>query len=139
MPEGSLHVCGPHQVWLLRNECCGRGVPTKVVCAECMKMCCLGGKNSVVKGLIALQSTAEQSYKLEYHIQCHPHVLTRIRKYECTKGTPMKWSQMIMLYHLQLTHTFLSAGTDLEQHHTQKRQAIRAEGNLHSIKYHHAE
>ena len=22
-----------------------RGVPTKVVCAECMKMCCLGGKN----------------------------------------------------------------------------------------------
>ena len=24
---------------------------TKVVCAECMKMCCLGGKNSVVKGL----------------------------------------------------------------------------------------
>ena len=27
------------------------GVPTKVVCAECMKMCCLGGKNSVVKGL----------------------------------------------------------------------------------------
>ena len=23
----------------------------KVVCAECMKMCCLGGKNSVVKGL----------------------------------------------------------------------------------------
>ena len=28
-----------------------RGVPTKVVCAECIKMCCLGGKNSVVKGL----------------------------------------------------------------------------------------
>ena len=25
---------------------------TKVVCAECMKMCCLGGKNSVVKGLM---------------------------------------------------------------------------------------
>ena len=24
-----------------------------MVCAECMKMCCLGGKNSVVKGLIA--------------------------------------------------------------------------------------
>ena len=23
----------------------------KVVCTECMKMCCLGGKNSVVKGL----------------------------------------------------------------------------------------
>ena len=43
---------GPHQVWPLRSECCGRGVPTKVVCAECMKMCCLGGKNSVVKGLI---------------------------------------------------------------------------------------
>ena len=37
--------------WPLRSECCGRGVPTKVVCAECMKMCCLGGKNSVVKGL----------------------------------------------------------------------------------------
>ena len=26
-----------------RIECYGRGVPTKVVCAECMKMCCLGG------------------------------------------------------------------------------------------------
>ena len=45
-------MCGPHQVWPLRSECCGRGVPTKVVCAECMRMCCLGGKNSVVKGLI---------------------------------------------------------------------------------------
>ena len=33
------------------SECCGRGVPTKVVCAECMKMCCLGRKNLVVKGL----------------------------------------------------------------------------------------
>ena len=45
-------MCGLHQVWPLRSECCGRGVPTKVVCAEYMKMCCLGGKNSVVKGLI---------------------------------------------------------------------------------------
>ena len=44
-------MCGPHQVWPLRSECCGRGVPTTVVCAECMKMCRLGGKNSVVKGL----------------------------------------------------------------------------------------
>ena len=49
-------MCGPHQVWPLRSECCGRGVPTKVVCAECMKMCCLGGKNSVVKGLTSVQS-----------------------------------------------------------------------------------
>ena len=55
LPEGSLHVCGPHQVWPLRSECCGRGVPSKVVCAECMKMCCLGGKNSVVKGLNELK------------------------------------------------------------------------------------
>ena len=47
--EGSLHVCGPHQVWPLRSECCGRGVPTKVVCTESMKMCC---KNSLVKGII---------------------------------------------------------------------------------------
>ena len=47
-------MCGPHQVWPLRSECWGRGVPTKVVCAECMKMCCLGGKNSVVKGLTSL-------------------------------------------------------------------------------------
>ena len=23
-----------------------------MVCAQCMKMCCLGGKNSVVKGLM---------------------------------------------------------------------------------------
>ena len=45
-------MCGPHHVWPLRSECCGRGVPTKVVCAECMKMCRLGGKNSVVKGLM---------------------------------------------------------------------------------------
>ena len=43
-----------HQVWLLKSECCGRGVPMKVVCAECMKTCCLGAKNSVVKGLIHL-------------------------------------------------------------------------------------
>ena len=43
-----MHVCGPHQVWPLRSECCGRGAPTNVVCAECMKIC---GKNSVVKGL----------------------------------------------------------------------------------------
>ena len=28
-----------------------RGAPTKVVCAECMKMCSLRGKNSTVKGL----------------------------------------------------------------------------------------
>ena len=27
-----------------------------MVCAECMKMCCLGGKNSVVKGLIWLDT-----------------------------------------------------------------------------------
>ena len=29
-------MCGPHQVWPLRSECCGRGIPTKVVCAECV-------------------------------------------------------------------------------------------------------
>ena len=52
LPEGALHVCEPQQVWPLRRERCGRGVPMKVVCAECMKMCCLGGKNSVVKGLM---------------------------------------------------------------------------------------
>ena len=28
-----------------------RSIPTKVVCAEYMKTCCLGEKNSVVKGL----------------------------------------------------------------------------------------
>ena len=28
----------------------------KVVCAECMKMCCLGGKNLVVKGLTGCMS-----------------------------------------------------------------------------------
>ena len=44
-------VCEPHQVWPLRSECCGRGAPTNVVCAECMKMCCRGGNNSVVRGL----------------------------------------------------------------------------------------
>ena len=51
-------MCGPHQVWPLRSECCGRGVPTKVVCAECMKMCCLGGKNSVVKGLNQVENVS---------------------------------------------------------------------------------
>ena len=60
-------MCGPHQVWPLRSECCGRGVPTKVVCAECMKMCCLGGKNSVVKGLMSRcglsHESAEDGYK----------------------------------------------------------------------------
>ena len=29
-----------------------------MVCAECMKMCCLGGKNSVVKGLSTLKGVA---------------------------------------------------------------------------------
>ena len=42
----------PHQFLPLKSECCGREVPTKVVCVECLKMCRLGGKNSVVKGLI---------------------------------------------------------------------------------------
>ena len=28
-----------------------RGAPTKVVYVECLRMCCLGVKNSVVKGL----------------------------------------------------------------------------------------
>ena len=55
LPEGALHVCEPHLVWPLRSECCGRGVPMKVVCTECMKMCCLGGKNSVVKRCGQLQ------------------------------------------------------------------------------------
>ena len=32
------------QVWPQRSECYARGAPTKVVCAECMKMCCLGGR-----------------------------------------------------------------------------------------------
>ena len=54
LPEGSLHVCEPHQVWPLRSECCGKGVPTNEMCAECMNMWCLGGKNSVVKGLSQL-------------------------------------------------------------------------------------
>ena len=27
-----------------------------MVCAECMKTCCLGGKNSVVKGLSILET-----------------------------------------------------------------------------------
>ena len=58
-------MCGPHQVWPLRSECCGRGVPTKVVCAECMKMCCLGGKNSVVKGL-----TQETCYNSTAYVPC---------------------------------------------------------------------
>ena len=33
----------------------------KVVCAECMKMCCLGGNNSVVKGLSALSKWRGES------------------------------------------------------------------------------
>ena len=33
----------------------------EVVCAECMKMCCLGGKSSVVKGLIAAQTIISSS------------------------------------------------------------------------------
>ena len=58
-------MCGPHRVWPLRSECCGRGVPTKVVCAECMKMCCLGGKNSVVKGLkVGVHKILDMSIKV---------------------------------------------------------------------------
>ena len=62
-------MCGPHQVWPLRNECCGRGVPTKVVCAECMKMCCLGGKNSVVKGLSMWHNNEGRQAGLHHHLQ----------------------------------------------------------------------
>ena len=42
--EGALHVCEPHQFSPLRSECCGRGAPTNVVCAECMKCVVLGGR-----------------------------------------------------------------------------------------------
>ena len=33
-----------------------------MVCAECMKMCCLGGKNSVVKGLSFTQGQRLYQY-----------------------------------------------------------------------------
>ena len=49
--RGGSPCVEPHQVWPLRSKCCGRGAPTKVVCAECNG--CLGGENSVVKGLIS--------------------------------------------------------------------------------------
>ena len=62
-------MCGPRQVWPLRSECCGRGVPTKVVCAECMKMCCLGGKNSVVKGLTSDCSMSHGRWLMSLKIQ----------------------------------------------------------------------
>ena len=39
----------------------------KVVCAECMKMCCLGGKNTVVKGLICAWRINESHYKSANH------------------------------------------------------------------------
>ena len=34
------------------DKYCGRGAPMNVVCAECMKMCSLGGKNSVLTGYL---------------------------------------------------------------------------------------
>ena len=42
--------------------------PTKVVCAECMKMCCLGGKNSVIKGLTARWLLGKIARKLSPHL-----------------------------------------------------------------------
>ena len=35
LAERALHVCLSHQVWPLRSECCGRGAPAIVACAEC--------------------------------------------------------------------------------------------------------
>ena len=34
----------------------------KWLCAECMKMCCLGGKNSVVKGLNKYKNSSPSIY-----------------------------------------------------------------------------
>ena len=42
-----------------------------MVCAECMKMCCLGGKNSVVKGLNSrTQSGAALYVAISYVVTC---------------------------------------------------------------------
>ena len=38
----TLHVHLSHQVWPQRSECCGRGTPTYVACAECTQMCIVG-------------------------------------------------------------------------------------------------
>ena len=50
LPERALQS-EPHQVWPLRRKCCRRAPPTKVVCTECIKICCLGVKNSIVRRL----------------------------------------------------------------------------------------
>ena len=84
LPEGALHVCGPHQVWPLRSECCGRGAPMKVVCAECMKMCCLGGKDSVVKGL-------NMQLSLKFCCECSGRFL----------GPNLGWKAVPLLYPLE--------------------------------------
>ena len=39
-----------------------------MVCAECMKMCCLGGKNSVVKGLSGEESVAEYNAPTKWSV-----------------------------------------------------------------------
>ena len=48
--RGSPCVLAPPSL-VLRSECCGRGAPTKVVCADCMKKLLSWRKNSVIKGL----------------------------------------------------------------------------------------
>ena len=44
-------MCWPHRVWPLRSEPVGEEYLRKWCALNSMKMCCLGGKNSVVKGL----------------------------------------------------------------------------------------
>ena len=89
-------MCGPHQVWPLRSECCGRGVPTKVVCAECMKMCCLGGKNSVVKGL-NMQFCRKSD---DWPIQVFDVYDTKL----CKQDTSFEWQIHAQCDHAQLLY-----------------------------------
>jgi len=42
LPEGALHVHLSHQVWPQSNECCGRGTPANLACAQCTQMCIVG-------------------------------------------------------------------------------------------------
>ena len=51
---------------------CGRRAPTKLVCAGCVKMYCLGRKNSVVKG-----------WTFSTHIYMHTHTYTQYKELLC--------------------------------------------------------
>ena len=84
-------MCLPHQVWLLKNECCGRGVPTNVTHAECMQMCTAGIR---IQSLII--KDRKQCFKTDVHSALWTVVVWRYSK--VWKPTRVNYFDFIVLF-----------------------------------------